>query len=127
MAADTSAFLETNNSAVSDTLLAVYDGTCKTLTEIACSEDEGTGLLSKVCVQDLSPGQVHYAQVASSDVTSQGPITLDVICSCPSSGLGACCFGDCWLELAPFDCIDQGGLYLGDGLPCDPNPCGPPP
>jgi len=86
-AAGTTAFLETNNSAVSDTLLAVYDGSCGSLVEIACSEDEGDGLLSEVCVEGLSPGTTYYVQVASFSAGSQGFITLDITCPCPGLGV----------------------------------------
>ncbi len=47
---------------------------------------------------------------------------------CPPWGIddpnGACCFGSDCRILYPGDCSQQGGHYLGDGVPCDPNPCG---
>ena len=24
------------------------------------------------------------------------------------------------------DCVAEGGIYMGDGIPCDPNPCATP-
>jgi hypothetical protein len=36
---------------------------------------------------------------------------------------GACCFGtDCVYMSGPL-CVEQGGVYKGDGVPCVPNPC----
>jgi len=58
VATDTSAFLDTNASVApaDDSLIAVYDGECGSLVEIACSEDEGVGLLSEVCAEGLTIG-----------------------------------------------------------------------
>ncbi len=40
-------------------------------------------------------------------------------------GAGACCLpgGGCQVLPQP-QCVSQGGAYLGDGVPCSPNPCG---
>jgi len=84
-ATHTSALLETNNSFVSDTLLAVYSGTCGSLVEIACSEDEGVGLLSELCATGLNVGETYYVQVASFSASSQGMIQLDITCPCPAA------------------------------------------
>lgn len=41
---------------------------------------------------------------------------------------GACCFEDCsCLVLPPGDCESSGGIFMGEDLPCDPNPCACPP
>ena len=38
---------------------------------------------------------------------------------------GACCFpDDSCAEMTAADCAQAGGDYQGDGVPCDPNPCG---
>jgi hypothetical protein len=46
---------------------------------------------------------------------------------CPGGPIpGACCFDDghCELWMGVDECYAAGGyLYLGDGVPCDPNPC----
>jgi hypothetical protein len=40
------------------------------------------------------------------------------------AGPGACCFADGHCEvLTATDCSTAGGLYLGNGTTCDPNPC----
>jgi hypothetical protein len=117
VATDTSAFLDTNASLVGDTLLAVYDGTCGSLVEIACSEDEGVGLLSQVCVEGLTVGNTYYVQVASFSAASQGVITLTILCPCS----GACCFpdGSCLDVSGEGECATLGGEYQGDGSTCD--------
>ncbi|HRP62280.1 MAG TPA: DNRLRE domain-containing protein [Phycisphaerales bacterium] len=39
-------------------------------------------------------------------------------------GPGACCLGGgMCTELAPANCLSQGGTYQGDGTTCEPNPC----
>ena len=49
-----------------------------------------------------------------------------LICAAPPE-TGGCCFGplddDCLL-LGQAQCIKEGGIYLGDGVTCSPNPCG---
>jgi len=36
---------------------------------------------------------------------------------------GACCFGTECVVMPGLVCVQQGGVYKGDGVPCDPNPC----
>jgi len=93
VATDTSAFLDTNASLVSDTLLAVYSGTCGNLTEIGCSEDEGVGLRSELCVENLSVGTTYYVQVASFSAASQGEITVSITCPCEGPPANDACEG----------------------------------
>jgi hypothetical protein len=83
VATATSAKIDTNASLVGDTLLAVYSGTCGALTELACSDDEGVGLLSEVCVEGLTIGQTYYIQAASFSIFDTGEITVTVECPCP--------------------------------------------
>ncbi len=40
---------------------------------------------------------------------------------------GACCIGTECSILTSNQCAEAGGIYQGDGTPCDPNPCGSPP
>lgn len=51
-------------------------------------------------------------------------LALDAV-SVTSTGTGACCFpsGAC-LEGTVEDCEVAGGAYVGDGVPCEPDPCG---
>jgi hypothetical protein len=47
-----------------------------------------------------------------------------VTCGTPPE-VGGCCVGqECYL-LGLAQCLDEGGLYLGDGATCSPNPCNP--
>jgi len=81
-AATTSAFLTTGSSVgVTDTLLAVYDGSCGSLVELACNDDIGGGsLLSELCVRGLTVGQQYLVQVASYPGESKGRMTIDLQC-----------------------------------------------
>src|SRR6185503_4701607 len=82
LASSTSAFLSTANSVgVTDTLLAVYDGQCGSLVELACNDDIGGGsLLSELCVRGLTIGQQYLVQVASYPGEDLGRMTIDLLC-----------------------------------------------
>lgn len=116
---DTSAIVSTCNSEVGDTLLAVYDGTCGSLTEIACSEDD-CGLLSTLCAENLVVGNTYYIQAATFGDGGRGAITVEVNCPCPS---GACCTdAGCTVE-TPQTCDSLAGTYIGDNTICDATTC----
>jgi hypothetical protein len=74
------ATLDTNGSLTSDTLLAVYSGTCGALTEIGCDDDGGDGFLSMVTVDELNVGQTYYVQVAGYGAGNVGTNTLNLTC-----------------------------------------------
>ncbi|MCB9853815.1 MAG: proprotein convertase P-domain-containing protein [Phycisphaerales bacterium] len=123
VATDTTAFVQTCNSEVGDTLLAVYDGSCGGLVEIACSEDDcgsGPGFLSELCAENLIIGNTYIIQAATFGDAGRGAITVEVDCPCPS---GACCSDAGCQVLTPQTCAASGGAYLGDDLPCDVNSC----
>ncbi len=87
VATDTSAQVETCDSIGSgDTEIAVYDGTCGALVELACSEDAcgDFGLLSRACAEGLIMGNTYFVQVATYSEFNQGSITLDITCPCPA-------------------------------------------
>jgi hypothetical protein len=46
------------------------------------------------------------------------------VCEAPPV-TGACCLGDDCFLIGQEQCVTQGGVYLGDGVPCSPNPCEP--
>jgi len=104
VATETSACLDTNDSAVSDTLLAVYDGTCGALVELACSEDEGNGLLSELCVDGLTVGETYYVQAASFSAASLGSITVTTTCLPPEP---------------TFDCQEPGAVDCNGSVTVD--------
>jgi len=80
----TSALIDTNLSTAFDTLLAAYDGTCGAFTELACSDDEGLGLLSEFCLEGLTIGNTYYIQASSYSAFDTGDITVSVQCPCPA-------------------------------------------
>ncbi len=51
-----------------------------------------------------------------------GLVAISTDCCC---GVGACCNEDSTCNIrTELECIGLGGTYLGNGVPCDPNPCG---
>ncbi len=52
-----------SGSSVSDTGMAVYEGSCGSLTEIACDDDSGNGLFSKVDLTGRTAGETLYVRV----------------------------------------------------------------
>lgn len=121
-ATDTTAFVQTCDSVApaDDTLIAVYDGTCGGLVEIACSEDDCNGLLSELCVENLIIGNTYFIQAASFAEADRGAITVQVDCPCPS---GACCTDAGCQTQTPQSCAAAGGTYLGDDIVCNPTSC----
>ena len=119
-----SAFIETNNSAVSDTVLSLFSGSCGGLTLLACSEDEGDGLLSEISINTLTDNETYLIMVASYNEFSLGEITLDITCPAPE---GACCFpdGHCSDEIKA-ECLAEGGEW-DPTTTCASNPCPQPP
>jgi hypothetical protein len=88
VATDTSVSIQTCNSgtAVVDTVIGLYSGTCGSLTELACGEDDcgGTQYLSSICYGPLTIGTTYYIQVASAVGGTPGPIQVDIECPCPT-------------------------------------------
>lgn len=118
-ATETTALVHTCDSVVGDTLLAVYDGTCGALTEIACGEDD-CGLRSQVCAENLIVGNTYYIQASTFGDGGRGAITVQVDCPCPSGG---CCTDiGCDIQ-TPQNCAANGGTYLGDSTVCDAGSC----
>ncbi|MCB9858295.1 MAG: hypothetical protein H6818_21640 [Phycisphaerales bacterium] len=110
---------------VNDTVLTVYDSICGG-TEIACSDDEGTGLLSTVTFACAS-GTNYVIRVAGYDTGSNircGDITLNI--ACVAGGNGACCLldGTCTdVTGGTPECDGLGGVYKGDGSSCATTNC----
>lgn len=58
------AIIETmGNGGIADGGLALYSGSCDSLTLIECNDDGGDGLFSLITATDLTPGEVYYAAV----------------------------------------------------------------
>jgi len=121
VATDTSAQIDTEGSTGTavDSLVAVYAGDCNGFVQLACDEDSGTGLLSKVCVTGLTPGQTFYVQLASFDNDSRGAYNLNITCPCPA---GACCVGGVCSVTTDAECNAQSGVYT-PGVDCAGHVC----
>lgn len=51
------------NENLVDTVMAAYSGTCGTLTQIACDDDGGTGLYSRIVLTGQTPGATIHVRV----------------------------------------------------------------
>ena len=77
---------------------------------------------------DLQSGTNHM-KLAIADA-GDGVLDSNVMIHCQSfacdapPSVGGCCIGDDCFLVGRDQCIAQGGLYHGDGVPCAPNPCG---
>lgn len=94
VATDSDALVNLCDSAATDTLLAVYSGTCGNLTEIACNDDASCGPLglgSAVCASGLTVGNTYYIQVASFSGADTGPLVVELVCPCPEPPPGDLC------------------------------------
>ena len=71
------------------------------------------------------PGQLEWMEMYEPPNFEQSLDLSFVITGGPPSVTGACCdtaSGDCFI-LDPITCDNNGLLYMGDGVPCTPNPC----
>lgn len=99
----------TNVPGLQDTLIALYEGPCSNLVEVACGEDECEPYLSRLTAA-VSAGHEYYIQVATNDdFSSRGPILLEVECfPCPPP---SACNGT--------EDIDEAALEPDCGMPVD--------
>jgi hypothetical protein len=123
VATSTEARIDTNALPLTDTLLAVYDGTCGAFTELACSEDEGVGFESELCVAGLTVGNTYYIQVGSFFPSDQGPITVNLECPCPKVANDDC--ANAIAAAVPSSHVVDTTLATTDVVPCDENDSGP--
>ncbi|MBI3835972.1 MAG: hypothetical protein HY287_16725 [Planctomycetes bacterium] len=121
VATHTSARISTCDSVATDTILAVYGGSCGSLTEIVCSNNVvgcgASGTQASACVTGLTIGNTYYIQVASNNSGTRGLIALKIQCSCD----GACCLqppATC-LQTDEDTCTASlGGTFAGPALAC---------
>ena len=136
VADDTSIEIETcsGSTAIEDTIIALYGGTCGNLVELACGEDDcgASTYLSRICYNGLTPGQTYYVMVGnpgSWSGSTPGVIRLDLTCPCPDIGpvAGACCLqdGSCVDAVTSAMCSSMGGTFQGAGSNCGSVDCGP--
>lgn len=121
-----------------------FEGTgepCFDLNEYACHEEDGVfiGLSSSCAVEACNPRGAccifHLSECRllseeecdELDLYGRNIWTEDATCddvTCPA--IGACCSvtGDaCTDTVTMAECLDSGGLWQGEGVPCDPSPC----
>ena len=137
IADDTSIEIQTcSTTAIQDTIIALYDGSCGSLVELACGEDEcgSTTYMSSLCYNGLVPGNAYLFMVGNPGGWSGsigGNTIIDVACPCPSVGpvAGACCLpsGACIGPVTSGTCAASGGTFQGAGTDCGGVVCGPPP
>jgi hypothetical protein len=120
VATDTSVVVDTNlSTGASDTMLALYDGSCGSLVELCCDDDSGTGLLSQFCCEGLTIGNTYLIQVSSFDVFSLGEATVTIECPCPAPPPNDECDGAIALGPPPISIGVDTTLATDDiGVPC---------
>ncbi len=120
----TSVNLATGNN-LADTVIAVYestDGTCGSLTQVACDDDGGViangGELQSDLTTDLTGGTVYYVQVAKWALAAPTDLNTTGLYVDQFIPRGACCQGTSCSILTEADCATAGGSYLGDNSQC---------
>ncbi|MBF9142163.1 fibronectin type III domain-containing protein [Hymenobacter properus] len=68
--------VSTTGTDVGDTGMSIYSGTCGSLTQLGCSDDEGGGTKSMLAYTGRTPGEVLYVRVWSWNNNRSGYIAL---------------------------------------------------
>jgi hypothetical protein len=128
VAEDTSLQVQTcNTTAIQDTIIALYDGSCGSLVQVACGEDNcgSSTYMSSICVSGLDPGRTYRIMVGNPggwSGSTPGTIVMNVACPCPTVGpvAGACCLpgGSCVDFTLSSECAGLGGTFQGAGSRC---------
>ncbi len=123
---DGNATIDTEGSVLTtsnDTVLSIYSTSCGGA-EVACDDDDGSGLLSTVTFPVLT-GEVYYIRVAGFSGNT-GDVNINIACA--STSMEACCFpdGSCTDEMVG-DCAGLGGVGQGGGTDCASTSCPLPP
>lgn len=113
-----------SGGAADDTLLAVYAGNCSGLSQIACDDDSGDGLLSSVSLGGLTPGATYYVQLAAWSPGDVGVYSITIECppdcaTCPPGSVA---------EIEPCNENTNGGCNLFppayESIECGATVCG---
>jgi hypothetical protein len=119
-------------TAISDTKISVYCGTCDDLQCVTGNDDNCAGFNSFLSTASWcsQAGVTYYISVGGFSIGQGGTIQLDVSDggSCNATGdeicvpLGSCCLpdGSCVI-LTEAECLAAGGEYNGDGSDCGAN------
>ncbi len=111
-----------------DTSMVIYEGTsCGALTQIACNGDAADstgcqGYHSQIDGISVSAGQSYYIRLGGW-LADSGPGTLTIEADLGKPSQGACCFGENCEYVTGEACLNNGGEYHGDGVPCSPDLC----
>lgn len=115
-ASATSARVSLCGNQTGDTLIAVYSGTCGSLTQIACNDD-ACGFKSQVCATGLTVGQTYYIQLASWDEASLGTYDIALDCPCPNPPANDACAGAAALAVPGSVTGSTRNAALDEGVP----------
>jgi len=83
VATDDDARLQTCDSVAQDSTFALYEGSCGSLIQVGCSEDDGCGIsgwLGDQTVTGLTSGTIYYIQISARDASARGKYTLQLQC-----------------------------------------------
>jgi hypothetical protein len=108
-----------------DTRLAVWAACdCPPTTTLAYNDDDnaicGLGGEGSAVEVECIAGESYLVQIGGAVPAEVGCGLLSILCY---EHTGACCFGDDCQMLAGTACVAAGGEYIGEDLPCSPNPC----
>lgn len=101
---------------LTDLGMAIYSGTCGSLTELECDDDDGNGLMSSISASGLTPGSTIYVRVWEFGNDETGNFDL-----CFSEPVASDANQDC--NTSQGICTDAtiNGASNGDGLVTDLN------
>jgi len=75
-------------NSITDSVITVYSGTCGSLTEIGCSDDDGNGFMSLVSVTGRTAGETLYVAVFKYDTTAPTATANQFLVSAYDASLG---------------------------------------
>lgn len=109
-----------------DSIIAVYIGNCGALSNVTCNDDAGCGplLLNSTVCFNTALGSTYFIQVLPYQASNRGEYKLDVTCPCTTTVSGSCCFpnGVC-ASMSRTVCVQNNGVYQGDGASCATTTC----
>lgn len=73
--------ITTEPGVMTDSGMAVYSGTCGSLTQLSCDDDFGTGLMSSITITGRTPGEIVYVRLWEYGNNNNG--TFDICITTP--------------------------------------------
>ncbi|WP_431137293.1 T9SS sorting signal type C domain-containing protein [Psychroserpens mesophilus] len=83
----------TEPGVMTDSGMAVYSGTCGSLTQLACDDNFGTGLMSSITVTGRTPGEIVYIRLWEYGNNNNGTFDICITTPIPPGDTGV--FNDC--------------------------------